>query len=160
MRTLVVMLMVAMIGSSVSAQQNPLKTRLKAAQAGRQRSPIDLEAEPASEPVDKVDVNELLLQRKDLIGKVIELEFDHVMDLKQTTQGYTARVTSESRRMAEGISLLIPTEGLEYFEPLSEHKGLKRGKVYVEILPAEINAAKALGTRYRKDKPEGERYSW
>ena len=138
----------------VSAQQNPLRNRGK-----QEMSPqVDLESEPESAPVDELDVSEFQLKRKELQGKVIELEFDNVIDLKQVGEGYSVRVTFESARVAEGMMIFLPEDGLEFFEPLSEHRGPLRATVYIEVLGN--NMSRALGTRYSKNKPEGERYSW
>lgn len=159
MRTLIILFTVAMLGFTASAQQNPLKQRIKNLQKKTQQRPrIDLETEPAGEPVDELTVDEFMLKRKDLAGKVIELEFDRVVDLKQIDQGYSARVMYESLRGVESISLLIPKEGFDFFEKLAEQRGSKREDVYVEVLGG--NVVRALGTRFSKNKPEGERYSW
>ncbi|MBC8207427.1 MAG: hypothetical protein ISR85_07115 [Kiritimatiellales bacterium] len=119
---------------------------------------VDLSREPASAPVADLDVGELRLKLKDMQGKVVELEFDHTIDLKQTENGYSVRVTFESVRAVEGIMILLPKEGLDFFEPLAEPRSPIRETVYVEVLGN--NMTRAVGTRYNKNKPEGERYSW
>ncbi|GEM_PF-3412514 len=158
MRFLLIVLIMAVIASSASAQLRPFQSKAaqqKAAEAKAAREALD--AVPGA-PVDDLTVNELQLKRKELAGQVVELTFDNVINLKQTGEGYSARVTYESARAAEGLALIIPSDGLEFFEPLADHRGPKREKVYVQVLTS--NAAKALGTRYRKNKPEGERYTW
>jgi len=140
----------------VSAQQNPLKNRVKQTA----KSKIDFSKEPTVAPSEEFDVSEFQLKRKDLQGKVVELTFDRVHDLKQTGQGYSARVTFENGRTGEGIVLLIPEEGLELFEEMAERDSRSplRETVYVEVIGA--NMSRVVGTRYSKTKPEGERYSW
>jgi hypothetical protein len=164
MKILMMVITVAMISSTASAELNFFKKRKekreKATQTLRQKVKIDLEAEPSVGPTDDMDVSELLLERKDLTGQVIELEFDRTTDLKQMNQGYTVHVSCRQiGRSNGGITLLVPKDGLEFFEKLSKSQNMSREEVYVEILPGG-GAAKALGTRYRKDKPEGERYTW
>jgi len=160
MRTFVIVMMLAMIGSTASAQLNPFKNRQKTAQAAQTKPRIDLDAEPAAAPTEDLDVNEFQLRRKELEGKVVELEFDRVVDLKQSGDGYTARVTYESGRITEGVVLLISEEGLELFKEMAERdaRSPRRETVYIEVLGA--NMSKALGTRYSKNNPEGERYTW
>ncbi|MBI9021299.1 MAG: hypothetical protein JEZ10_08620 [Verrucomicrobia bacterium] len=160
MRTFIIMLMLAMIGSTASAQFNPFKNRQKTALTGQIKPEIDFKVEPSSAPTEDLNVNEFQLKRRELDGKVVELEFDRVVDLKQSGNGYTARVTFESGRLLEGVTLLIPEEGLELFKEMAERdaRSPRRETVYVEVLGANIS--KALGTRYSKNKPEGERYTW
>jgi len=69
-------------------------------------------------------------------------------------------VTFESGRVLGGVTLLIPEEGLELFREMSERDARSplRTKVYVEVLTG--NVARAVGERYSKNKPEGERYTW
>lgn len=83
-----------------------------------------------------------------------------VSTLKQAGKGYSARVTFEDSRDSGGVVLLIPSEGLGMFEEYSKYDARyrRRESVLVEVLPA--NAVRAVGTRYSKSKPEGERYSW
>lgn len=159
MRVMMTILAIALIGSTALAQ-TPFKNR-RGANAGAQAKPkIDFETEPSVAPTEELDVNEFQLVRKDLVGKVIELEFDRVVALKQSGNGYVAQVTFESGRLVEGLTLLIPEEGLELFQKLSERDGRSplRTKIYVEVLGGPVS--RALGERYRKNKPEGERYSW
>jgi len=153
MRTVIMVLMVVGVVFSVSAQLRPFQRKPVEVKAAREA----LNVAPGA-PVDDLTVNELQLKRKDLVGQVVELTFDNVINLKQAGEGYSARVTYESGRAAEGLALIIPSEGLEFFEPLADHRGPKRETVYVQVLTS--NAAKALGTRYSKNKPEGKRYSW
>ena len=160
MRILLITLTVAMLGTTASAQFNSFKNR----QRNRARQPgkatLDLSVEPSAAPSEELDVSEFQLQRRSLGGKVVELKFDRVLDLKQTGNGYSARVTFESGRLLEGIMLLIPEEGLELFQEMAERdpRSPLRKKVYVEVLTGSVT--RAVGTRYRKNKPEGERYSW
>lgn len=160
MKTFIIMLTLAMIGSTASAQLNPFKNRQQPAPSAQTKPKIDLAAEPAVAPSDELTVSDFQLKRKELEGKVVELEFDRVVDLKQSGVGYTARVTFESGRIMEGVTLLIPEEGLELFKEMAERdaRSPRRETVYVEVLGANIS--KALGTRYSKNKPEGERYTW
>jgi hypothetical protein len=119
----------------------------------------ELNSEPAGEPSAELNVSEFQLKRNDLKGRVVELTFDKVVSLKQAgKEGYLAMVTYESPRLQEGLTLVVPSEGLEFFEDLSKPEIRRKESVYVQVLnPFTV---KALGTRYRKDKPEGERYSW
>lgn len=153
MKPVVMMLVLVTVALSASAQFRPFQRP----PAGPRPVREALET-PPGEPVEKLDVNELQLRRRDLAGQVVELTFDNVIDLKQAGDGYAARVTYESARMTEGVVLIIPPEGLEFFEPLAEHRGPNRETVYVQVLPS--GSARALGTRYSKNKPDGERYSW
>jgi len=159
MKKVLTILLVAMIGS-VTLAQNSFKDRIKEAADNRVKPKIDFSVEPSVAPSDEVDVSEFQLKRKELVGKVIELEFDRVVTLKQTGSGYTAKVTFESGRVLEGVTLLIPEEGLELFREMSERDARSplRTKVYVEVLTG--NVARAVGERYSKNKPEGERYTW
>lgn len=160
MRLFMLILTVALIGSSAMAQ-NPFKQRRNQGNsANQEKLKVDLEAEPSVAPTEELDVNEFQLQRKGLEGQVVKLEFDRVIDLKQTGNGYAARVTFESVRMAEGLVLMIPEEGLDLFRDMSERDGRSplRKKVYIEVLGG--NVSRVLGTRYRKSEPEGERYTW
>lgn len=137
------------------AQNKPSKERVR----NRLETPrVDLSKEPDCASSDELTVQEFQLQRNDMKGQVIELEFDNVIDLQQTGAGYTARVTFESPRVGEGVTIIFPEEGLEFFRPLADHRGPLRSTVYVEVLSGKI--LKALGTRYSKSKPEGERYNW
>ena len=153
------LLAVTLIGYTASAQ-SPFKRRMQTAPAAQKKPKIDFEAEPAVAPSEELDVNEFQLKRNDLTGKVVELEFDRVIDLKQSGNGYTARVTFESGRITEGVILLIPEEGLELFEEMADRvpRSPLRKKVYAEVLGGSIS--RAVGTRYSKSKPEGERYTW
>ena len=164
MKIFMMVVVMALICSTASAELNPFKKRQKkrekAAQTLRQEVKIDLEAEPSVGPTDEMDVNELLLERKDLTGQVIELEFDRTTSLKQMADGYSVRVSCRQVGGSSGkVTLLLPKDGLEFFEELFRSQNLRREGVYIEILPGGAGA-KALGTRYRKSKPEGERYSW
>ncbi len=144
---------------SVTAEaQNRLRLR-RPRPAGESRPTIDLQAEPAAEPADELTVTEFLLQRNDLQGRVIELTFDRVHVFKQNQAGdYSALVTYESPRVAEGATLLVPEEGREFFEDMEQRKSRRRETVYVEVI--NLRVLKALGTRFRDDNPAGERYSW
>lgn len=151
----IVLLAVLLPSSFVSAQKNPVKDRLKQ----RAENPrLDLSKEPECAPTEDLNVQELQLQRNELKGQVIELEFDNVIDLQQAGPGYTARVTFESPRVSEGVTIMFPAEGLEFIQPLADHRGPLRATVYVEVINSKM--LRALGTRYSKNKPEGERYSW
>lgn len=164
---LILVLAVLVPAFFVSAQQNPLKkqtdrskfNRLK--NRGQQTLPkIDLSAEPSAAPSEECDVTEFQLKRKDMQGEVVKLTFDRVIDLKQTGQGYTARLSFESARGTEGVVVLIPEEGLEMFKEMAERfpRSPLRKTVLVEVLGS--NVSRAVGTRYSKSKSEGERYSW
>ncbi len=118
-----------------------------------------LDTEPVGEPSADLNVSEFQLKRNDLKGNVVELTFDKVVTLKQAGQeGYIAMVTYESPRMAEGLNIIVPSAGLEFFEELSKINYPRKGTVYIQVL--NPSTVKALGTRYSKNKPEGERYSW
>ena len=118
-----------------------------------------LEAEPAGEPSADLNVSEFQLKRNDLKGKIVELTFDKVVSLKQAgKEGYIAMVTYENPRLAEGVSIIVPADGLKFFEELSRPGLVRRESVYIQVLNG--STLKALGTRYREDKPEGERYCW
>jgi hypothetical protein len=152
--------MFALLGLEASAQQNSLTDRVKKTpDTITQRAKIDLETEPAGEPVDKFEVDEFLLQRKDLEGEIVELEFDRVLDLKQIEAGYSARISFENKRNERAdVTLLIPKTGFEFFEKLAEDRNVSRKSVYVEVLKG--NNVRALGTHFSKSKPAGERFSW
>jgi hypothetical protein len=144
---------------SGSAQQTSTWKQRAVDKKEQVRSKIDMDAEPVATPSDKLNVQEFALKRKDLEGKVVELEFDRVQEMKQIDIGYSARVTFESMRTAEeGVTILIPAAGGEFFEKLSKESARKNADVYVEVISANI--VRALGARYNKNKPEGERYSW
>lgn len=119
---------------------------------------IDLDVEPSVAPSDDLTVDEVLYKRKDLKGQVIKLEFDRVNDLKQTKTGYTARVSFERMNRADGMVVMIPEAGFKFFEKKDEHSSADNDDVYIEVLGK--NSVRAVGTRYSKSKPEGERYSW
>ena len=155
-RTRIVLLAVLVSAFFVSAQQKSFKDRLK--QTAKPK--IDFSVEPASAPVDELDVNEFQLKRKDLQGKVVELEFDRVAALKQTGNGYTAKVTFEDPRDSTGVFLLIPEAGLELFEDYSKYDARYRRRETVLVEVISVSAVRAVGIRYSKNKPEGERYSW
>jgi hypothetical protein len=140
----------------ISAEKNPLKIRKKLPA----RLEIDLSVEPAVAPSDELNVGELQLKRQELQGKVIELTFDRVIDLKQAGGGYTARLTFESGRQRESVLVLIPEEGLELFQEMADRfpRSPLRETVYVEVISA--NVTRAVGIRFSKNKPQGERYSW
>lgn len=118
-----------------------------------------LEAEPAGAPAADLTVEEFQLKRNDLKGQVVELTFDKVVSLKQAgAEGYIAMVTYESPRAMKGVAIVIPAEGLEFFEEQSKIDYRSKQTVYVQVISA--TTVKALGTRYRKNEPEGERYGW
>jgi hypothetical protein len=118
-----------------------------------------LKGEPDVEPSDEMNVSEFQLQRNELKGKVVELTFDKVISLKQAGQeSYIAVVTYESPRMAEGLHLVVPAAGLDFFEDLSRPEIRRRESVYIQVI--NPSTVKALGTRYSGSKPEGERYGW
>ena len=119
---------------------------------------VDLTAQPTVAPEDDYTVDEFLLKRKDLSGKVIELKFDRVTGLKQTKNGYTAHVSYQDIKDKSGVSLLIPEEGLEHFEDYTDIRYRRNDSVYVEVLKSGV--LRTVGTRYSKSKEEGERYSW
>lgn len=115
--------------------------------------------EPDAAPSEELNVEEFLLRRNELKGQVVELTFDKVVSLKQAgNDGYVAIVTYESPRIAEGLSILVPQDGLELFEELSRRNTRSRQQIYVQVLSP--SAVKAIGTRYNKNKDAGERYSW
>ena len=118
-----------------------------------------LSTEPAGEPSDELNVSEFLLKRNDLKGKIVELTFDRVTTLKQAgKEGYIASVTYESPRMQDGVNIIVPDEGLKFFEELSKPGIVRRETIYIQIVTPSV--VKALGTRYRGDEPQGERYRW
>ncbi len=159
MRMVIVMLTVVLMGS-IALAQTPFKRRAQTAPSSQVRPEIDLEVEPSVSPTEELDVNEFQLKRKELEHQVVKLEFDRVIDLKQSGNGYTARVTFESGRITEGLTLMIPEEGLDMFKDMAERapRSPLRKKVYVEVLSG--NVSRAVGVRYSKSKAEGERYSW
>lgn len=141
-----------------SAQVNPFKKRIQQLKNSPKQQ-IDLQSEPDAAPGEELTVSEFLLQRKDLKGQVVELEFDRAFDLKQVGEGYSVRVSFESVRGTEGVTIVLPKEGVEFFEPLAERdRGAVRNTVYVQVLGN--NMVRGLGTRYSKGKPLGERYRW
>jgi hypothetical protein len=83
---------------------------------------------------------------------------DRVQNLKQSAQGYSVRVAFNSVRGGSAVRVL-PEEGLALFEEMAarELRSSLRQSVYVEVIDA--NFARAVGTRYSKNKPEGQRYS-
>jgi len=158
MRVFMVALMITAFAFSASAQLRPGRRTALPKQVDGKKAAREILAAVPGAPVDDLTVRELQLKRKELAGQVVELTFDNVIDLKQTGEGYTAVVIYEGRRASEGLLVLIPADGFDFFEPLAEYRGPQRETVYVQILNS--NAATALGTRYRKDNPEGERYLW
>ena len=159
MKKLNLLLTLALIGTTVSAQQSPDGQKPDKKHPIPQNKPvINWDTEPSAAPDEEMNVNEFQIKRKDLTGSVIKIEFDHVSDLKQTENGYIARLSFESIRIAEGMPILLPPEALEFFEDLANYKGPKKETVYIEVIDANI--VRALGTRFSKKKPEGERYSW
>lgn len=111
------------------------------------------------EAAEELTVDEFLLKRNDLKGKVIELTFDRVISLKQMGKdGYVALVSFQKTRLADGVTILVPAEGLEFFQELDKPELQRRESVYVEVMDA--GKLRALGTRYREDKPKGQRYGW
>jgi hypothetical protein len=130
-------------------QAQNLKAELKA----------KLDVEPACEPSEDLNVEEFQLKRNDLKGRVVELTFDKVVSLKQTgAEGYVAMVTYESPRMAEGLNIVVPKDGLEFFEEQSKIDYRRKETIYVEVINPSI--VRAVGTRFSKNKEPGERYSW
>lgn len=130
-------------------QQTERKVELKA----------ELKGEPNVAPTAELNVSEFQIKRNELKGQVVELTFDKVVSLKQVGQeGYMAMVTYESPRMAEGLNMVVPEDGLKFFEELSRPEIRRKESVYIQVV--NPSTVRALGTRYRKDKPEGERYSW
>jgi len=119
----------------------------------------DLNADPAGDPSCELTVSEFQLKRNDLKGQVVELTFDKVVSLKQAGQGgYMAMVTYESPRLAEGLNIIVPQDGLKFFEELSKPEIRRKETVYIQVLNASV--VKALGTRFRKNAEESERYRW
>ena len=119
----------------------------------------DLKEKKEIKSAEELTVDEFLLKRNDLKGKIVELTFDRVISLKQAgKEGYIAVVSYQKPRHAEGVNVLIPAEGLGFFKELDKPELQRRATVYIEVLNA--NTLKALGTRYREDKPKGERYGW
>lgn len=117
----------------------------------------DFSQEPSKAPSAELTVQEFLLKRADLKGQVVELTFDEVISLKQVGSGYVAEVTYQTPRRSEGVTLLIPDEGLDFFEPLSDPGVRRTNKVYVHVMGRGV---RALGTRYNSNRSEGDRYSW
>lgn len=119
----------------------------------------DLKEKRNVEAAEELTVDEFLLKRNDLKGKIIQLTFDRVISLKQMGKdGYIALVSFQKARQADGVTMLVPAEGLEFFKELDKPELQRRETVYVEVLNGDT--LKALGTRYREDKPKGERYGW
>lgn len=162
MKTYMRLLVIFLMTGSVFAQQNLFKNGEKKIRpnAGprQEKFKIDYSTEPSTTPSTEMDVNEFLLQRKDVQGKVVELTFDKVVSLKQAGEGYTATVTYENPRMTEGLNLQVPPDGLELFEKLSKPNIRSRESVYIQVLTPYT--VKVLGTRHSRNKPEGERYNW
>jgi hypothetical protein len=144
------------VGGAAQKPNRPNPEKIAELKAGMK---AELKNEPAGEPSMELNVSEFQLKRNELKGQVVELTFDKVVSLKQAGQeGYLAMVTYESPRLQEGLALIIPAEGLEFFEELSKPEIRRKESVYVQVLnPSTI---KALGTRFSRSKPEGERYSW
>ena len=146
----------------VSAQNAPReKERSAKAEKVEQKAErkADVKEKRNVEAAEELNVDEFLLKRNDLSGKVIMLTFDRVISLKQMGKdGYVAVVSFQQPRFADGVNLLVPAEGLEFFQELAKPEIQRRESVYVEVM--EANKLKALGTRYREDKPKGQRYGW
>ena len=156
-RTLILLVVALLPALVFSAQKNLLQKRPKKAD----RLEIDLSVEPSAAPGEEMTVTELQFRREELQGQVVELTFDRVIGLKQMEKtAYSARLSFESGRQKESVLVLIPKEGLELFQEMATRfpKSPLRETVYVEVL--EKNVIRAVGTRYSKNKPEGERYSW
>ena len=121
---------------------------------------VDMGTEPAQAPVGDLDVNELNQDWKELRGKVVELEFDRVEDLKKVNDRYVARVTFESDEPV-GMRVLVPEEGIPLFERVAEQRDYRESypsSVYVKV--CGNNIFRAVGLRYGDYRPEGERYNW
>ena len=144
----------------VSAQTAPRGKAAKAEKveqkAGRK---ADVKEKRDIAAAEELNVDEFLLKRNDLKGKIVELTFDRVVSLKQMGKdGYVALVSFQQPRLTDGVIILVPAEGLDFFQELNKPELQRRESVYVEVM--EANKLKALGTRYREDKPKGERYGW
>ena len=141
------------------AQRPQLPATADRAQNLKAELKANLDVEPACEPSEDLNVEEFQLKRNDLKGQVVELTFDKVVSLKQAgTEGYIAMVTYESPRLAEGLNIIVPADGLKFFEEQSKIDYRRKEKVYVEVI--NPTTVRAVGTRYSKNKEPGERYSW
>lgn len=147
-----------LISASLSSAEVGLR-KIRTPQDGRVAS-LDLSSEPAVAPLSRMEVDEFLLKRNELQGSVIELRFDRVSELKQTQNGYMAAVRYEGGRGAQEVRVLVPEEGLDLFGEWTKMKpGTKeRTDIYVQVMTNGL--VRALGERYSKSKPEGDRYSW
>lgn len=139
--------------------QKLIKQKLEQKAEQKAERKAELKDELAGAPSGEMDVNAFQLKRDELKGKVIELTFDRVISLKQVGQEYAAIVTYQQPRIAaDGLGIVIPPEGLDFFQDMARPGTIRTTSVYVQVLsPVRV---KALGTRYRKDKPQEELYGW
>jgi len=122
-----------------------------------------MESVPVTKPTgDELNVNEFELKRIDLVGKVVELRFNRVRSVKEVSSGnYMAVVQyyENSGYWAEsgGVEVLVPKEGMRFFETPDGARDTREEQVYVQVLsPTEV---KALGKYYAEDE-KGLHYGW
>jgi hypothetical protein len=131
--------------------------------AGLLKAALDM-PQPVEGPAAKLDVNEFQLKQADCVGQVVELTFDEVLTLKQeSSAGYVATVAFKREQRdgsrSSAVEIAVPPEGLKTFQEVYLLNGTTRQtKVMVQVLVG--SKVRALGERYRKDNPEGERYVW
>lgn len=119
--------------------------------------------QPVGDPSEMLNVNEFLMKLADYSGKIVELTFDKVVSLKQTgSSGYVASVTFErdqgDNSMNAAVDIVVPPQGLAFFKDLYEKGAMGQRTVIVQVIVE--SKVRALGTRYRRDNPAGEKFFW
>lgn len=119
--------------------------------------------QPVGDPSEKLNVNEFLMKLADYSGKIVELTFDEVITLKQVgASGYVASVTYERDRSDTSksafVDIVVPPQGLKTFQDLYEKGTIGQRTVIVQVIVE--SKVRALGTRYRRDNPAGEKFFW
>jgi hypothetical protein len=120
--------------------------------------------QPADGPVAELDVNEFQMKQADYVGQVVKLTFDEVLTLKQEGRsGYIATVTYKREQRdgsrSSSVEIAIPPEGLKLFQEVYDLNGSTRQTtVMVQVLVE--SKTRAVGARYRRDNPEGQKYVW
>lgn len=120
--------------------------------------------QPPDGPVAELDVNEFQMKRADYVGQVVKLTFDEVLTLKQEGgSGYIATVTYKREQRdgsrSSSVEIGIPPEGLKLFQEVYNLNGSTRQTtVMVQVLVE--SKTRAVGARYRRDNPEGQKYVW
>ena len=115
-------------------------------------------ASSIGKPSFELNVNEFQLKRYDLVGQVGELTFDRILGLKEVVpDGYVAFVTYHNANRIEGLKIIVPRDGLDFFKGQISPDSVGDKTIYIQVRTPDT--VKAIGTYYTEEN-DGVHYRW